>query len=369
MEFSLNSKIVEFKNFEEFNKKFSLGKKDLILTNEFIYNPYLKKYNLECSVIFQEKYGNGEPTDTMIDAILKDTTDKDIERVIAIGGGTVIDISKIIILKNSGISADLFMKKIDIVKEKELVVIPTTCGTGSEVTNISIAFLEKENIKMGLAVPELYPDYAVLIPEFLETLPYKFFCTSSIDALVHATESYLSPKATVYSEMFSEKAIELLINGFKYIAENGEESRKNKLIEFLQGSNFAGIAFGNAGCAAVHALSYPLGGRYHIPHGESNQLVFISVFKKYKEKQPNGKIEKLEVFLGEKLGVRKEDSLNVLEALLEKVYPKKKLEEYGIKKESYKEFAKEVLEKQQRLLSNNYVELTEDEIVAVYENI
>lgn len=144
MEFSLNSKIVEFKNFEEFNKNFSLGKKDLILTNEFIYNPYLKKYNLECNVIFQEKYGNGEPTDTMIDAILKDTADKDIDRVIAIGGGTVIDISKIIILRNDGKSADLFMKKIDIVKEKELVVIPTTCGTGSEVTNISIAFLEKK---------------------------------------------------------------------------------------------------------------------------------------------------------------------------------------------------------------------------------
>lgn len=369
MEFSLNSKIVEFKNFEEFNKNFSLGKKDLILTNEFIYNPYLKKYNLECNVIFQEKYGNGEPTDTMIDAILKDTADKDIDRVIAIGGGTVIDISKIIILRNDGKSADLFMKKIDVVKEKELVVIPTTCGTGSEVTNISIAFLEKENIKMGLAVPELYPDYAVLIPEFLETLPYKFFCTSSIDALVHAAESYLSPKATVYSEMFSEKAMELLVEGFKYIAENGEEARKDKLVEFLQGSNFAGIAFGNAGCAAVHALSYPLGGRYHIPHGESNQLVFIAVFKKYKEKQPVGKIEKLEVFLGEKLGVRKENSLNTLEELLEKVYPKKKLEEYGIKKELYREFAKEVLEKQQRLLANNYIELTEDEIVTVYQNI
>lgn len=369
MEFSLNSKIVEFKTFEEFNKVFSLGKNDLILTNEFIYNPYLKKYNLECNIIFQEKYGNGEPTDTMIDAILKDTADLNIKRVIAIGGGTVIDISKIIILKNNQISAELFMKKIDILKEKELIVIPTTCGTGSEVTNISIAFLEKENIKMGLATPELYPDYAVLIPEFLGTLPYKYFCTSSIDAFVHAAESYLSPKASIYSEMFSEKAMELLIDGFKYIAKNGEEARKDKFIEFLQGSNFAGIAFGNAGCAAVHALSYPLGGRYHIPHGESNQLVFMSVFKKYKEKQPVGKIEKLETFLGEKLGVNKSEAFDTLEKLLEKIYPKKRLKEYGIDKNLYGEFAREVLEKQQRLLANNYVELTEDEIISIYENI
>lgn len=369
MEFSLNSKIIELKTFEEFEKEFKIKENDLIITNEYIYTPYLKKFNLNCCIIFQEKYGNGEPTDRMVDSILKDIADKKIERVIAIGGGTVIDISKIIILKNNGKSADLFLKKEVIKKEKELIVIPTTCGTGSEVTNVSIAFLEEENIKMGLAEKELFPDYAVLIPEFLETLPYRFFCTSSIDALIHASESYLSPKATVYSEMFSEKAIELLLKGFKYIKENGQESRKEKFVEFLQGSNFAGIAFGNAGCAAVHALSYPLGGRYHIPHGESNQLVFLATFKKYKEKQPAGKIEKFEELVAKNLGVSKEYALMEMENLLESIYPKKKIEEYGIGKELFTEFAQEVLDKQQRLLKNNYVELSKEEIIEIYKSV
>ncbi|MCQ4720652.1 iron-containing alcohol dehydrogenase, partial [Flavonifractor plautii] len=108
----------------------------------------------------------------------------------------------------------------------------------------------------------MYADHAVLIPELLEGLPFSVFATSSIDAQVHAVESSLSPKATPYTKLFGYKAIEMIIMGYQRIATEGREALLSLLEDFLVASNFAGIAFGTAGCAAVHALSYPLGGKY-----------------------------------------------------------------------------------------------------------
>lgn len=369
VEFFLNTKILEHNSFKDFHENFKLNNNDLILTNEFIYDPYLLDFNLDCHKIFLERYGSGEPTDKMIDSILNEIKDKNISRVIAIGGGSILDVAKILALDCNKSSANLFLKEIEPVKNKELIAIPTTCGTGSEVTNISVAFLERENIKLGLAHKELFPDYAVLIPEFLKTLPNKFFFTSSIDALVHAVESFLSPKATFHSDIFAKNGIKLLVGGFKYLKENGIESRDNILMDFLRGSNLAGISFGNAGCGAVHALSYPLGGRYHIAHGESNSLLFIPTLKKYKEKMPIGKLNELENILSDILNVSSKNSINELEKLINSLFPKQSVAYYGIDQNLFNEFADEVLEKQQRLLNNNYVPLTKEEIIEIYYNI
>ncbi len=111
---------------------------------------------------------------------------------------------------------------------------------------------------MGLGTDELFADHAVLIPELVKGLPYRFFVASSIDALIHAIESYVSPKANPYTEVFSVKAMELILKGYMQIIEKGEEYRKEIIEEFVIGSNYAGIAFGNTGVGAVHALSYPL---------------------------------------------------------------------------------------------------------------
>lgn len=369
MEFSLNTKILELNSFKNFYDTFTLTNEDLILTNEFIYTPYLNSFNLPCHIIFLEKYGSGEPTDTMIDSILKEIKNKNISRIIAIGGGSILDIGKILALDSKNNSANLFLKTVEPKKNKALLAIPTTCGTGSEVTNISVAFLEKENIKLGLAHKELFPDYAILIPEFLETLPEKFFFTSSIDALIHGIESFLSPKGTFHSDIFARKGIELLVGGFKTLQVKGINFRSSILKDFLRGSNLTGISFGNAGCGAVHALSYPLGGRFHIPHGESNSLLLISTLRKYKEKKPHGKISELENILSSILNVPSENSIEELEKLIESLFPKKNISDYGISKDIFLEFAEEVLEKQQRLLNNNYTPLTKEDIINIYYNI
>ena len=261
-ELMIKPDIYKYSTAKEFASEFQIGAGDLVLTNEYIYQPYFGELNLECDVIFQEKYGMGEPSDDMVEAIYRDIHGTH-KRVIAIGGGTVIDIAKLFALKEVSPVLDLYDGIIPPVKDKELVLVPTTCGTGSEVTNISILALNSRGTKKGLAVDEMYADHAVLVPELLEGLPFGVFATSSIDALIHAIESSLSPKGNETTRMFGYKAIEMILNGYMEIAKNGKEARIPLLDQFLMASNYAGIAFGNAGCAAVHAMSYPLGATYH----------------------------------------------------------------------------------------------------------
>lgn len=359
--------IYKFNTCEEFCNEFQIGQRDLIITNEFIYNPGFTKLNLKADVIFQEKYGEGEPSDEMVENIYKDVEKIDFKRVIAIGGGTVIDISKLFALKNVTPVLDLFDRKLDIIKDKELILVPTTCGTGSEVTNISILELKSRKTKLGLAVDELYADNTVMIPELLKGLPFKFFATSSIDALIHAIESYVSPKATPYTDLFAVAAMEKIINGYKIMVEKGKEARMELLEDFLIASNYAGISFGNAGVGAVHAMSYPLGARYHVPHGESNYAIFIEVFKTYMRLKPEGKICKLNTLLAELLGCDIENVYDELELLLNNIIPRKPLSEYGTTMDELLDFTENVMTKQQRLTANNYTELDRDEVYRIYK--
>ena len=202
-----------FSSCKEFVEEFRLGASDLILTNEYIYQPYFRAMNLECAVLYQEQYGMGEPTDVMAEAILRDAAATGCNRVVAIGGGTVIDIAKVLAVGGGESIDELYGMAPELPKRRELVLIPTTCGTGSEVTNISILNRTRLGTKMGLVGPAMYADAAVLIPQLLEGLPFGVFATSSIDALVHAVESSLSPKATPYTKLFGYKAIEMLIRG------------------------------------------------------------------------------------------------------------------------------------------------------------
>lgn len=242
--------IYQFETIDEFLNHFHLGKDDLILTNEYIYTPNFGSKNLPCHVLFQEKYGAGEPSDEMVEAMYRDLP-KDFRRVIAIGGGGVLDVAKILALKNVSPVLDLYDGKLAIEKGKELILVPTTCGTGSEVTNLSILALQSRGTKKGLGNDAMFADSAVLIPELLNGLPFRFFATSSIDALVHAVESSLSPKASETTKLFGYKAIDMILRGFMKIRDHGEDARFPLLKDFLIASNYAGIAFGNAGCAAV----------------------------------------------------------------------------------------------------------------------
>ncbi len=352
-------------DFGMFAEEFKLNERDCVLTNEFIYKPFMEQYNLPCNFVFQEKFGVGEPSEAMIqtmyDAIPYDSYD----RVIAIGGGAIMDLCKLLGCKRPSSVHELYFKREPVIHEKEVIAIPTTCGTGSEVTNISVAIVkdEKDGVltggetKLGLVSDDIIPNKVCLVPDMLKTLPYKPFASSAIDALIHATESFLSPhRKTTTSEMYSVKAMEMILEGFRRIAENGPDARLDYLDQFVTASLFAGIAFLKAGCGTVHAMSFPLGGTYHVPHGESNYALFGKIMEIYNEKNPDGEIMKFKETVASITGCEVDNAISYLNDLLEKVLHLKPLREYGFTEKDITEMPKSVEANQQRLLTNSYIQ-------------
>ncbi len=366
--FKLVPQVVEYSNTKDFCKEFEIGKDDLVFLSKSSEKYFLGNLN-GAHVIYRGDYGSGEPTDVMVEKIYEDIKDIPYKRVIAIGGGTILDVAKLLALKTFHPVLDLYDKKIPAVRDKGLVIVPTTCGTGSEVTNISILELTVRHTKLGLAVDPLYPDFAVLIPELLTDLPYKFFATSSIDALVHAMESYLSPKATTLSRKFSFMAIELILGGYMKMQEKGQNEYKNLLSDFLLGSNYAGIAFGNAGTGYVHAMSYSFGATYHVPHGEANYVLFMAVFKTYQKLNSTGFISSLNKKLAQIMNCSEDAVYEELDKVLNSVLPLKRMSEYGVKESELPVFTKNTVEAQTRLTQNGYIQFNPDQVLEIYKSV
>ena len=367
--FSLKTRLSRFDSFAAFAQAFKLSDRDLVITHAFLHAPFMAGLNLPCHFVMQEQYGAGEPSDVMMNSILRDVKGLTFDRVVAVGGGTVIDIAKLFVLEGLEDVVDAFDRTIPIVKAKQLVIIPTTCGTGSEVTNLSIAEITSKHTKMGLADDAILADDAVIIPELLKGLPFQFYVYSAIDAFIHAVESYVSPKSNPYTRLYAKTAIDLILDVFSRIIADGPEYRFERLEDMLMASNFAGIAFGNTGVGAVHALSYPLGGTYHVPHGEANYQFFTAVFKRYQTNQPIGCIQDLNAHLAGILHTDTDSVYDRLDLLFGKLLSKNKLSSYGMKREEIESFADTVMQKQGRLLANNYVALSRDEIRDIYQSL
>jgi len=367
--------IYKFQDFGAMAKEFGLNERDVVLTNEFIYTPYMKELGLKCQFVFQEKFGAGEPSEAMIQTMYDTIPYASYDRVIAVGGGAIMDLCKLLGCKRPDTVHNLFFKRFPVQHEKDVIAIPTTCGTGSECTNISVAIVKDEkdgkltggDTKLGLVSDDIIPNKVCLIPDLLRTLPYKPFAFSAIDALIHATESFLSPhRKTITSEMFSIKAMEMILEGFRRIDEKGPDARFDYLDEFVTASLYAGIAFLKAGCATVHAMSFPLGGTYHVAHGESNYMLFGEILKVYDEQNPNGELLRFKELVARILGCKAENAIPTLNALLEKVLPLRPLHDAGFTKADITGFPVSVEANQQRLITNSYVPMTRELMERIY---
>ena len=364
-ELSLQSAIHFFSTCREFAEEFRIGKGDLVLTCEYLYEPFFKGLFPEAQILFQEQFGSGEPSEPMIQAI-SSAIRGSYSRVIGIGGGTVMDIAKLFALEEREPLQELFTGRIPARKRCPLVLLPTTCGTGSEVTNVAIVGFPALDTKLRLASDALYADSAVLIPELMSSLPFPVFAASSIDALVHGAESYLSPLATPYSRLFSREAIRLILSGYQSLKENGRECLPSLYEDFLLAANYAGIAFGKAGCGAVHAMSYPFGGKYHVAHGESNYCLFTGVLSAYQRIGGSAILTELFDFLASLLGCSSDCVLAELDGLLSTVMEKKPLSAYGMDQEDLVPFAENVLTLQAVIMSHNPVTLTKEDVIGIY---
>lgn len=358
--------IYGFDTFKEFVEAYDVGKDDLILTNKYIYEPLLVGFNPECKVIYQEEYGDGEPTDVMVQTLMDVVDQMEYKRMIALGGGAVMDIAKLLVLKRTNCIDDLYADPKNVVKDKYLIALPTTAGTGSEITNISVMNRTKMNLKMGIQTPALYPDEAVLIPQMLNTVPYNIYANTTVDALIHAVEAYISKNWTPFTELFSIHAIEMILNGYMRVRDEGPDARFKTNKEYMIASTYAGIAFVTAGCGAVHACSFAFGGKCHVPHGEACYQFFIEMMRYFQKHDPEGRVKLLNQLLCRILGA-KEDGIEALAQLLAVVAPLEKMSAYGATAEDIPVFAKMTFEKQQRLLKNNEYKMTEEALREIFQ--
>lgn len=361
----LSSALHKFDTCKDFADAFNLNENDLIITCKYIFEPYFGDLDIPAQVIYQETFGQGEPNDDMVNSMIE-AIKGDYNRVIGIGGGTVLDISKLFVLKQMTPLVDLFQGKIKTKKKCELILVPTTCGTGSEVTNVAILGFNELDTKLRLATDEMYADSAVLIPQLIEKLPRHFFATSSIDALIHAIESSLSPLSTPFSLLFGHKAIEIIVKDYMRIKNEGYEVLGELLEDFLIASNYAGIAFGQAGCGAVHAMSYPLSGKYHVAHGEANYALLTSVLKKYAEKECSEKYDETMTVLKNALSCETCEVADKLDELLSAILEKKSMSAYGTTNDDIEPFADSVLKYQQVIMSHNPTVLSKEDVIDIY---
>lgn len=372
LEFKMHTHLSFIDTLADFATSENLGPQDFILTNQFLYEKYLAPLHLSCPYGYLETYGRGEPTTDMVDALRQDLPSS-IHRMIAVGGGAVMDVAKMLSLGTiAGKTEDLFnpeYQNAPITPLFDVYAVPTTCGTGSEVTNAFAVELVSLHTKKGLNTDLAFARKSILIPELLIDLPYQFFATSSIDALIHAVESFLSPKASPISELFSKEAITMIIDGYLYVAKDPSHKWTDLASQFQIASTYAGLAFCSAGCAGVHALSYPLGGGYHISHGEANQLVFAATMVTYQKKKPIGKLNQLEELLTQRLNVPVHQALETAFHLFDTIQPRKPLREYGIAQSELFGFAQGVFAGQTRLLNNNYVPFSVEDMVSIYQSI
>lgn len=199
------------------------------------------------------------------------------QAVIGLGGGSSLDTAKLVALLCGHEQALTDIYGINLAKGPRLplIQVPTTAGTGSEVTAVAIVTTPSHE-KKGVVSPLLYPDIALLDARLTVGLPAAVSAMTGVDAMVHAIEAYTSKhKKNVLSDGLALQALRLLGGNLdRVLAEPGDLQARS---DMLLGSMLAGMAFANAPVAAVHALAYPLGGHFHVPHGLSNALVLVPV--------------------------------------------------------------------------------------------
>ena len=369
MSFALHPHISTCATFAEFAKSSAIGSRDLIFTQRFLHDAFMS--GTPAQTLFYDDFCGGEPNDAAVDAMLKAARRLSYDRLIAIGGGSILDCAKILALDSQDDVAALYALENQPGRKVGLVLVPTTCGTGCEVTCVSVLDFPKLGSKIGKRFNAGFADQAVLVSGLLSKLPYEVFATSSVDALIHALEIYLAPSANAYTDLFCIGASRSILEGYVRIRRDGRDVIYADMERYLVASNMAGIALANVLAGGVHAVAMHFGSAHHLAHGEATRLFLASVFHAYVEKAPNGKIADLTALIGQVLGVESDGmrAIDALDALLAEVAPAKRLTDYGMSPGDAPAYAQKVIATQQRLLVNCYVPLSSRDIEQVYERL
>ena len=317
-----------------------------------------------------------EPTLNDFNAIVEKARQFDADSVVGIGGGSVLDVAKLVaaFAHSDQQAADCFGTGFIKAKGLWFACLPTTAGTGSEVSPNAILLDERDHLKKGIVSPFLIADAAYVDPKLTWTVPAKVTADTGMDALTHCIEAYTNKFAHPTVDIYALKGIQLIAANLETAVKDGKNQEAREALAL--GSLYGGLCLGPVNTAAVHALSYPLGGEFHIPHGLSNAILLPSVMKFNAETCPKRYAEVAAALLSSTSGssgdtndIRlAQQGVDFIYRLAEAVGIPKKLTDLGIPQSAVDGMAKAAMEVQ-RLLKNNPREVTEQDAKDIYNSL
>jgi alcohol dehydrogenase class IV len=312
-----------------------------------------------------------EPTVNDFKKMLEKARQFGADSVIGVGGGSVLDVTKLVanLIKSEQQVEDCFGT--GFIKQRGLwfACLPTTAGTGSEVSPNAILLDERDHLKKGIVSPFLIADAAYVDPQLTWTVPAKVTADTGMDALTHCIEAYTNKFAHPSVDIYALQGIRLIAANLERAVKDGKDVEAREALAF--GSLYGGLCLGPVNTAAVHALSYPLGGEFHIPHGLSNAILLPSVMK-FNAPAAMERYAEVAVALGCQPGVNDEETaqkgVDFIYRLAAAVGVPDKLTALGIPQTAVDGMAKAAMQVQ-RLLKNNPREVTEQDARDIYNSL
>ena len=295
----------------------------------------------------------------------------DCDAIVGLGGGSSLDIAKVtaVVLANGGEVADYL--GVDNIPAPGLptVMLPTTAGTGSEVTPIAVLSDKAEHLKKGIVSGHLYPDVALVDPALAVTLPPHVTAYTGVDALTHAVEAYTNKHAQPFIDTFALAGIRLIGENLRQAVAVGDDIRAR--CNMALASLYGGMCLGSVNTAAVHALAYPLGGTFDVPHGVANSLLLPYVMEFSRDSDPR-KYAHIAAALGEDIdGLTQpqaaERSVSAVRKLCGDIGIVSRMRELSIPADAVDEMAEAAM-KVTRLLSNNPRDVHLEDAKRIYRN-
>lgn len=308
-----------------------------------------------------------EPEYVQVLKIYNEIKHEKFDLIVAVGGGSVMDTAKILSVLATNPEYENNILDPTLIKNRGIksVFIPTTAGTGSEATPNSIVVVPEKELKVGIVTSYFIPDCVILDAEMTMKLPPSVTATTGLDAFCHAIECFISKKANPFSDMFALKAINLIAENIRKAYRDGRNvaARENMLLAAFYG----GMCIASSSTVAVHALSYPLGGKYRIPHGMSNAILLPYVME-YNADYIQDKFKEV----AHAMGIETLNSDNISRIVVDEIFKltgdlgiPRDFKKYGITKKDL-EILVEGAAAVTRLLNNNPKPMTKDDIRNIY---
>jgi alcohol dehydrogenase len=350
------------------------GTKALIITDPGVANSGLIdpiRSNLEEAglKVFLFDRVEPEPPASVVDEGVQYIKEKGVDIVIGVGGGSSLDVAKGASLLASNPGNVLDYCGIDLIPKRGLpkILVPTTAGTGSEVTRVFVVTDKRDNMKKVVYSNYAISDLAIVDPMLTLSMPSKVTADTGMDALVHAIETYVSMNATPFSDLLASKAIALIAKYLPMAFAKSENIEARYHVSFA--SLLAGLAFASGGLGAVHALAYPLGTEYHLPHGRTNAIMLPHVME-FNLIGNRSRYALIAEMMGKggniiDLKAKVAKAVEAVTELLDDVQIPYHLRDYGIPKEAIPKLVDGGM-KQARLFVPNPRNLSESDVEAIY---